>query len=50
MDVEHVPGNEQRADILTKSLGRVKFLEMRRLVGVRDVSEDGFKLKGDNVG
>ena len=48
--VKHVPGNEQRADILTKSLGRVKFVEMRSLIGVQIVSEDEFKLKGENVG
>ena len=48
VEVEHVPGNEQRADILTKSLGRIKFKEMRSLIGIEDVSE--FKLKGENVG
>ena len=48
VEVEHVPGNEQRADILTKPLGRIKFVEMRRLIGIEDVSE--FKLKGENVG
>ncbi|CAN6995883.1 unnamed protein product [Brassica oleracea var. botrytis] len=47
--VRHVPGNEQRADILTKSLGRVKFVEMRSLIGVQVVSEDEFKLKGENI-
>ena len=47
VEVEHVPDNEQRADILTKPLGRIKFIEMRRLIGVEDVSE--FKLKGENV-
>ena len=44
VEVEHVPECEQRADILTKSLGRIKFKEIRSLVGVEDVSE--FKLKG----
>ena len=48
VEMEHVPGNEQRADILTKSLGRIKFKEMRSLIGIEDVSE--FKLKGGNVG
>ena len=48
VEVEHVPGNEQRADILTKPLRRIKFVEMRNLIGVKDVNE--FKLKGENVG
>ena len=46
VEVEHVPGSEQRADILTKSLGRIKFVEMRSLIGVCEMSEDNFKLKG----
>ena len=50
VEVEHVPGNEQKADILTKPLGRIKFKEMRSLIGVQDVSEDHFKLKGEIVG
>lgn len=25
MEVEHIPGNEQKAGILTKTLGRMKF-------------------------
>ncbi|KAG7579312.1 Reverse transcriptase RNA-dependent DNA polymerase [Arabidopsis thaliana x Arabidopsis arenosa] len=49
VEVEHVPGNEQRADILTKPLGRIKFKEMRSLIGVQDVKKDNFKLKGENV-
>ena len=49
IEVEHVPGSEQRADLLTKSFGRIKFKELRSLIGVRDVSEDEFKLKGKNV-
>ena len=50
VEVEHVPGIEQQAGILTKSLGRVKFIEIRKLIGVQMVSEDNFKLKGENVG
>lgn len=49
IEVEHVPGDKQRADILTKSLGRIKFKEMRSLIGVQDVGEDGVKLKGEIV-
>ena len=33
-----------------KAFGKIKFKEMRRLIGVQDVSEDEFKLKGENVG
>ncbi|KAJ9560132.1 hypothetical protein OSB04_005292 [Centaurea solstitialis] len=35
--VEHVSGEAQRADILTKALPRVKFTEMRNLLGVEDL-------------
>ncbi|KAG7578674.1 Integrase catalytic core [Arabidopsis thaliana x Arabidopsis arenosa] len=49
VEVEHVPGEEQKADILTKALGRIKFKEMRDLVGVQDVSNEALKLKGVNV-
>ena len=49
VEVEHVPGSEQKADILTKSLGRVKFAEMRKLIGVQNVKDEDFKLKGENV-
>ena len=48
VEVEHVPGSEQKADILTKPLGRTKFVQMRSLIGIKDVSE--FKLKGEYVG
>ncbi|KAG7570069.1 Glycosyltransferase 61 [Arabidopsis thaliana x Arabidopsis arenosa] len=34
IEVKHVPGEEQKADILTKALGRVKFSEMREFIGV----------------
>ena len=49
VEVEHVPGSIQRADILTKSLSRVRFKEMRTLIGMQDVGEDEIKLKGENV-
>lgn len=48
--VEHVAGTEQKADILlTKALGRIKFKDMRSLIGVQDLSNGEFKLKGENV-
>ncbi|KAG7594052.1 Integrase catalytic core [Arabidopsis thaliana x Arabidopsis arenosa] len=50
IEVEHVPGNEQKADILTKALGRIKFKEMRELIGVQDVVKEDFKVKEDIVG
>ena len=50
VEMKHVPGTEQKADILTKSLGRLKFKEMKGFVGVQGVSEGDFKLKGENVG
>lgn len=48
--VEHVVGKEQKADILTKALGRIKFKEMRDLIGVQDMKNGGYKLMGENVG
>jgi hypothetical protein len=37
VDVEHIGTNGQLADILTKALSRVKFLEMRLKLGVMEV-------------
>lgn len=49
IEVEHVPGNEQKADILTKLLGRLKYKGMRSSIGVHDIRDWEFKLKGRNV-
>lgn len=49
VEVEHVPGDEQKAYILPKALGRIKFKEMRIIVGVQDVVKCDFKLKEKNV-
>ena len=38
VEVEYIPGEEQRADILTKPLARTKFKEMRSLIGVKEFS------------
>ncbi|KAJ9535118.1 hypothetical protein OSB04_un001804 [Centaurea solstitialis] len=38
VEVEYIPGEEQKADILTKPLARTKFKEMRSLIGIEDVS------------
>ncbi|KAD5507479.1 hypothetical protein E3N88_15182 [Mikania micrantha] len=35
--VKHVPTEKQRADILTKGLAKIKFSEMKELLGVKDV-------------
>ena len=50
INVEHIPGTEQKADILTKALARIKFEEMRQLIGVQDMSRVRLKLNGENVG
>ncbi|KAG7551914.1 Zinc finger CCHC-type superfamily [Arabidopsis thaliana x Arabidopsis arenosa] len=39
VEVDHVPGEIQKADILTKALARIRFKEMRELVGVQNVSK-----------
>lgn len=49
IEVEHVPGSEQKADILTKALGKIKFKEMRELIGVQDLTKLKIKLKGEIV-
>lgn len=50
VDVEHIPGTSQKADILTKALERIKFIEMRDLIGVQDLSKTDSKLKREIVG
>ena len=50
VEVGHVVGELQKTDILTKALGRIKYKEMRKLVGVQDVNQVHFKLKGEIVG
>ena len=45
VEVEHVSSDKQKADILTKSLGRIKF----KLIGIQDLEKKDFKLKGKNV-
>ena len=36
--MQHVGTTEQRADIFTKSMAKVKFEEMRSLLGVKNIS------------
>jgi hypothetical protein len=41
LDVDHVSTNGQLADMLTKVLGRTKFIEMRQKLGVQEVGTGG---------
>ncbi|XP_013745356.2 uncharacterized protein LOC106447958 [Brassica napus] len=49
IEVEHVPGTEQKVDILTNVLGRIKFREMRDFIGIEDLKKRDFKFKRENV-
>ena len=40
MDVDHVGTDNQLADILTKPLGKIKFVELRSKLGVVCVQQD----------
>ena len=40
VDIDHVSTNEQLADIVTKALGRVRFVELRQQLGVVPVQRD----------
>ena len=40
VDIDHVSTNDQLADILTKALGQVRFVELRKQLGVVDVQRD----------
>jgi hypothetical protein len=39
VEVDHVGTTEQLADIFTKSLGTVRFIELRSALGVVDVHQ-----------
>ncbi|XP_021974424.1 uncharacterized mitochondrial protein AtMg00810-like [Helianthus annuus] len=47
--VKHVSGSLQKADILTKSLGKLKLCEMRRLIGVHEAQVQA-NITGESVG
>ena len=45
---EHIPTTDQLADILTKSLGKAKFEEMRERIGLKQItSKAEHKAKGE---
>ncbi|GJZ99004.1 zinc finger, CCHC-type containing protein [Tanacetum coccineum] len=44
--VEHVSGENQRADPLTKALARIRFKEMRSLLGVQELPSSTQKFRG----
>ncbi|GJU90787.1 uncharacterized mitochondrial protein-like protein [Tanacetum coccineum] len=44
--VEHVSGENQRADPLTKALARIRFKEMRSLLGVQEIPSLTQKFRG----
>ena len=43
--VKHVCSKEQRADIFTKPLARLQFIEMRRMLGVKNLIDSGLRGK-----
>ena len=46
---DHISTTDQLVDILTKSLGRAKFEEMRERIGLRQIiPKAGHKAKGEN--
>ena len=47
--IKHVKTKDQLADILTKALGRVKFLDLCAKIGVKKAWEEE-KIKEDNLG
>ena len=52
IEVKHVLGVEQKADILTKPLARINFEEIRKFIGVEKINipEIQIGIKGENVG
>jgi hypothetical protein len=40
VNVDHIGTDGQLADVLTKALGRVKFVELRMKLGIVDMQRD----------
>jgi len=40
VDVDHVGTDDQLVDILTKALGRIRFVELRQRLGIVNVRQD----------
>jgi hypothetical protein len=49
IEVKHVSGDLQKADTSTKALPRIKFCEMRSLIGVQELKKET-NTKGESVG
>ncbi|GJV44866.1 ribonuclease H-like domain, reverse transcriptase, RNA-dependent DNA polymerase [Tanacetum coccineum] len=47
IQVEFVSGEYQKADILTKALPKIKFLTMRQLIGLKDLSHNAYDYEGE---
>ena len=46
--MDHVSGDQQRADVLTKAMPQIKFAEMRKLIGVEYLKKK-VNIEGENV-
>lgn len=44
--VEYINGKDQRANILTKALAKIKFIDMSKFLGLEDLSISIQKLGG----
>lgn len=44
--MEHVSGDQQKADVLTKAMPRINFVEMRALISVEDLKKK-VNIEGD---
>ncbi|KAL0678162.1 hypothetical protein Bca4012_006143 [Brassica carinata] len=49
LEDECVQGDKQKADILTKALGQIRFKEMRGYIGMKNIEMKNFKFKRENV-
>ncbi|GKD36114.1 ribonuclease H-like domain, reverse transcriptase, RNA-dependent DNA polymerase [Tanacetum coccineum] len=47
IQVEFINGEYQKADILTKALPKIRFLTMRQLIGLKDLSSNACDYEGE---